>query len=242
MENSFKITYLDNILNTNKTPLRNINVNICVYSIYDKSDPYVLYLLHKLNNKLYWPHFESKSDGISEFPPFLKKMDIVEYEYQGYLVEANELYIYIKLENNFRYDKLYINININWFVSIHEILFPRMCWIYKIDSSVTRIFIKYPPTIYLYKNDSRLDIPEVAYYTTSIDHKQYNTYIGLENNTDMGITVYNYDNYSEGYYSRVILFLYKYIVPDIKVDSKIIKRREIDIDKDNYEILSSHGI
>ena len=239
MESS--ITYLDRILNTNKKNFPNMNVNICIYSIYDKTEPYVLYLLHNLNNKLYWPHFESKSDGINEYSLYLKQMGIVKYEYQGYLVKDNELYIYIKLENNFRYDKLYIK-NINWFVSINEILFPRMSWIYNIDSSVTSIFIKYPLLIYLYKKDNRLDIPEVAYYTTSLDNKQYNTYIGLENNTNEGITVYNYDAYPPGYYSRIILFLYKYIVPDINVDSKIIKRREIDVDKDNYEILSSHGI
>ena len=94
MENS--ITYLDNILNTKKQIFANIYVNICIYSIYDKSEPYILYLLHKLDNKLYWPHFVSKKDAISEVIPLLKLMDIVKYKYQGYLVENSELYIYIK--------------------------------------------------------------------------------------------------------------------------------------------------
>lgn len=242
MERANKITYLDNI---NKNPMTNkkINtpVNLCIYSIYDTEEPYVLYLLHNLNNRLYWPHYNTKKKDISDYHDYLKQMAILEYEYQGYIENETEVYVYIKMDNNFKYDKSYHK-NINWFVSINEILFPRMCWLYKIDSSVTNLFIKHPMSIYVYKNDNRLDIPEIAYYSTSSDKKQYNTYIGLENNTDKGITVYNYDTYLEGNYIRVVLFLYKYIVTDIKIKFNTEKRRGIYLDKDNYEILSSHVI
>jgi len=242
MKSSDKITYLDNI-NNNPATHNKINspVNLCIYSIYDTDEPYVLYLLHNLNNKLYWPRYKSTKKDISDYSSYLKQMAIVNYEYQGYIESDNEIYMYIKVENNFIYDKVYHN-NINWFVTIHEILFPRMSWIYQIDHAVTDLFIKHQMSIYLYKNDNRLDIPEVAYYSTSVDNNKYNTNIGLENNSITGITVYNYDNYLAGRYIRVILFLYKYIVPDIKRDIKIKSIRGIDIDKDNYEILSCHVI
>ena len=149
MDDSLKITYLDNI---RKDPLStsniNTHVNICIYSIYDTIEPYVLYLLHKLNNKLYWPHFTTTRNDNNEYIEYLKKMNIFEYEYKGFLVEQEEVYIYIKLENNFSYNKSYYK-NINWFVSIYEILFPRKCWIYDIDSSVTELFINNPMSIYL---------------------------------------------------------------------------------------------
>ena len=242
MGNSDIITYLDNI-NKNPVTNRKINttVNLCIYSIYDATEPYVLYLLHNLNDRFYWPHYKTKKKDISDYSDYLKQMAMMKYEYQGYIEDSDKLYVFIKAENNFQYDKSYHK-NINWFVSINEMLLSRMCWLYKIDHSVTELFIKHPMTIYLYKNDNRLDMPEVAYYSTSMNHKQYNTYVGLENNTDKGVMVYNYDTYVEGQYIRILLFLYKYIVPDIKSDINISKIREIDIDKDNYEILSSHVI
>jgi hypothetical protein len=235
MDTTDKITYLDDI---NKSPLPNIpaetRVNLCIYSLYDSSEPYVLYLLHQLHEHLYWPSY---TQNIMSYSVYLKKLNIKFHEYQGYIQESGEIYIYIKLENNFQYAKEYHN-NVNWFVSIYEILFPRKCWIYNIDSSVTSLFITNPMSIYVYKKENRLDIPEVAYYTTSTDTKEYNTYIGLENNTPKGISVYNYDTYDKGIYIRVIIFLYKYIVPTIKRDTIKQKGRVIDIDKDNYEILS----
>ena len=74
------------------------------------------------------------------------------------------------------------------------------------------------------------------------NNTEYNTYIGLENNTSKGISVYNYDSYDKGIYIRVIIFLYKYIVQDSPRDMITHKRRVIDIDKDNYEILSRNVI
>ena len=234
-----KITYLDEI---NNSPLPHIPtntlVNLCIYSIYDSNEPYVLYLLHKLENKLYWPYY---AKNILTYSEYLNKLNIQIYKYQGYIERSGEIYIYIKLENNFLYDKEYHN-NVNWFVSINEILFPRNSWIYPIDFSVTNLFITNPISIYVYKNDSRLDIPEVAYYKMENNNKEYNTYIGLENNTSKGISVYNYDSYAEGIYIRVIIFLYKYIVQDSPRDTITHKGRVIDIDKDNYEILSRNVI
>jgi hypothetical protein len=168
-------------------------------------------------------------------------MNILIYEYQGFIEDSGELYIYIKVENNFKYDKVYFK-NINWLVSINEILFSRKCFIYDIDNTVTRIFIKYPMNIHLYNNKNRVDIPEVAYYSTTDDTKQYNTYIGLDKTDNKSIICYNYDSYLKGIYIRVLLFLHKYIVPDLESRGKIQKRREIEIYKDNYDILSRHVI
>jgi hypothetical protein len=239
MDTQDKITYLDTI---NNSPLPHIPtntlVNLCIYSIYDSNEPYVLYLLHKLENKLYWPYY---AKNILTYSEYLKKLNIQIYKYQGYLERSNEIYIYIKLENNFQYDKEYHK-NVNWFVSINEILFPRTCWIYPIDYSVTSLFITNPNSIYVYKNDSRLDIPEVAYYKMENNNKEYNTYIGLEKNTPNGISIYNYDSYDKGIYIRAIVFLYKYIVHDIQRNMITPKERVIDIDKDNYEILSRNVI
>ena len=239
MATTDKITYLDAI---NNRPLPHIPtntlVNLCIYSIYDSNEPYVLYLLHKLENKLYWPYY---TKNILTYSEYLKKLNIQIYKYQGYIERSGEIYIYIKLENNFQYNKEYHK-NVNWFVSINEILFPRTSWIYPIDFSVTSLFITNPISIYVYKNDSRVDIPEVAYYKMENNNTEYNTYIGLENNTSKGISVYNYDSYDKGIYIRVIIFLYKYIVQDSPRDTITHKRRVIDIDKDNYEILSRNVI
>lgn len=243
MSDSLKITYLKGMV---KRSLANITansgtVNLCIFSIYDSEEPYVLYLLHKLNNKLYWPHFDSKHTDINDYHVYLNKMKIRKYEYQGYLGENGQIYVFIKLENNYLYDKSYNN-NINWFVSMYEMILPRKCYKYEIDSSVTDVFIHNINTRYLYQKNNRVDFPEVAYYSTSIEKKEYNTYIGLENNTDTGITVYNYESFPQETYIRVLVFLYNYIVPNITPGRKTIKVREVDIYKDNYEILSCHGI
>ena len=240
MTGALTIPYMDTM---NKSPVSNSRkytmVSLCIYSMYDTSDPYVLYLLHKLEGSLYWPHYNTKHSR--DYKSVLKQMNIMQYTYQGYVEEKDQLYVYIKLEDNFQYDKYYYK-HINWFVSMNEILFSRKCWIYDIDSSVTTRFINNPLSIYVYQNDNRLDIPEVAYYPTTSGYKEYNTNIGLANNTPSGVTVYNYEDYMPGEYVRIIIFMYTYIVPDIHVGGKAIKTREIDIDKDNYEILSSHGI
>jgi len=190
---------------------------------------------------LYWPHYNTQTKKISDYTVYLQKMNILIYEYQGFIEDSGELYIYIKVENNFKYDKVYFK-NINWLVSINEILFSRKCFIYDIDNTVTRIFIKYPMNIHLYNNKNRVDIPEVAYYSTTDDTKQYNTYIGLDKTDNKSIICYNYDSYLKGIYIRVLLFLNKYIVPDLESRGKIQKRREIEIYKDNYDILSRHVI
>ena len=245
MAESLKITYLKYI---SKTPVASINatntiVNLCMYSIYDSEEPYVLYLLHKLDNKFYWPHFDTTHTDLIDYQVYLTQMNITEYEYQGHLGENGKIYIFIKLENDFGYDKSYNNNNINWFVSIYEMLLPRTCYKYDIDSSVTEVFINNINTRYLYQNNNRVAIPEVAYYTTSEEMKEYNTYVGLARMRDTSKLLYNYDTFAPRNYIRVLLFLYNYIVPTITTyNSNVQKVREIKIKRDDYKILSCHGI
>lgn len=244
MAESVKITYLKDI---SKTSVDNINatnttVNLCIYSIYDASEPYVLYLLHKLNNQFYWPHFNTTQTDLIDYHEYLNQMNITQYEFQGTLEENDQLYLFIKLENNFEYNKSYNNNNINWFVSIYEILLPRMCYKYKIHSSVTEVFINNISTRYLYRKNNRVTLPEVAYYPTSEVKKEYNTYTGLESTRGTNIMLYNYDTFSPHSYIRVAIFLYNYIVPNTIPDKNAQKVREITLDNDDYQILSCHGI
>jgi len=157
----------------------NVYVHICGYSIYDNK--YILYLLEKIDNTLYFPHFRSTKNTLGECTSIFSKLALHNVKYKGFILENNIYYLFFNLTNNLAYDKEKNNTNI--FVSMYEIVFSRACYRYNIHKSVYTIFIKNPLLIYLYKNSLHLDIPECCYYlVNNNNHLAYYTYIGLEPN------------------------------------------------------------
>lgn len=144
-------------------------IHLCIYKIVNKPNlpPFIMYLLNKINNILYFPHFKTKEilEGVATnninklYENYNTKPD-----YVGYKETKNNIYIFYNL--NIEYELQQINYNDSWwFVSISEIMNNHKILNFHIHRTVYSLFYKYVKLMTLFTKDSKcFPIPLIGYF------------------------------------------------------------------------------
>tara|TARA_Y100000996_G_C22509297_1_gene637721 strand:+ start:29 stop:1306 length:1278 start_codon:yes stop_codon:yes gene_type:complete len=177
----YPIDFLDkNIDSLNSNDID--TVNLCIYTVNTQAtQPFILYLLNKYNDEIFWPNFSPQSDILVESNTRIDTLGLSdETELQGFIKENNQIYLFYKTTDNFEYSYNYEYSTTFWWVSMYEILFSRKLLYFTVDNSVYNLFIKEPRLQYLLnKENLYYQVPIVAFNGSHANGIDYQIKIGL---------------------------------------------------------------
>jgi hypothetical protein len=167
-------------------------VNICIFNVNTQStSPYLSYLLSKINNVFYWPHFTPSKDSVLE--ECNDKLDILGISpvFDGYVKHRAEIYMFYRLdvidkEISIQKDEPF------WWVTMYEILLSKRVINDNVHDSVGKVFHQKPKLKYLYSESGiKQPYPIIGYVSKQ---KQTNQVGWIERkNGSMGNYYYFYD-------------------------------------------------
>lgn len=178
---NYPIDFLDK--NTDALSLEKIKkVNLCIFTVQTKCvNPFLLYLLNKQNDTFYWPNFNPQTNIFNESNEKVKDLNLSnKSEFVGFIKVKNEVFMFYKVNDNFEYSYKYENSSEFWWVSMYEIIFSKQILYFKIDKSVTRLFILENRLQYLLdKENLYYEIPIIGFNGSHSNGINYQIKIGL---------------------------------------------------------------
>ena len=168
----------------------NKKTNVLLYVIEKGPNPYVYYLMNKVNDIITLPTFYLKSvkDSFEYMKGTFQKS---KYQYNGCIFYNDENYLLFQIE---LFDGGMIPIyqkDTWWKVLPFELIYSKKVLQYKIDSLCSSFFENHPNLLYLFNKTHKYEVPIVAYVGTG--ESLLNNYILLDENQKNGI-------YGKGYY------------------------------------------
>ena len=169
-------TYLSNHIINTKT-------NLLIYVIEKGENPYVYYLMNKVNDIITLPSIYLKH--LNQANDFMKdKFEKTNYRYKGCIVHNNENYLLYEIKLPESEILPIYNKDSWWKVLPFELIYSKKVIHFKVDSLCTNFFINHPNLLYLFTNNYKYEVPIVAYIGTG--ESQINNYILLEENHKNG--------------------------------------------------------
>jgi hypothetical protein len=168
----------------------NNKTNLLLYVVEKGDNPYIYYLMNKINDIIKLPTLYLKD--IKQVHDYMKeKFQKSKYNYKGCIEHNGENYILyeMKLADSGiipNYDK-----DDWWKVFPFEIINSKKVLHYKIDSLITSFFMKYSNLLYLFNKKHKYEVPIIAYIGTG--ETLLNNYILLDEN-------YKNGKHGKGYY------------------------------------------
>jgi hypothetical protein len=170
----------------------NKKTNLLLYVIEKENgeNPYIYYLMNKINNIITLPTLYVKN--IKQADEYMRnKFEKSKYNYKGCIDHNNESYLLYEMN---LYDSGMIpiyNKDSWWKVLPYEIIYSKKVLDFKVDSLTTSFFIKHPNLLYLFNKYSKFEVPIVVYIGTG--QSLINNYILLDEN-------YKNGKHGKGYY------------------------------------------
>ena len=172
---------IDSVTNTNlaELPSNPERIIFCIYRIVhckNRSNtklPFLQYLLYKypdnVENVIVFPFIKYKGGNIIKTASkYVKSISDKSIECSGFLENNNNLYLFYNITNNndyiIREIKLKTRKDVFWWALMDEICNQRSILNIRIHKSVYDIFLKNPALLYITYDESRIEIPIVAYY------------------------------------------------------------------------------
>jgi hypothetical protein len=168
----------------------NKKTNVLLYVIEKGTNPYVYYLMNKVNDIITLPTFYLKNvkDSFDYMKETFQKSN---YKYNGCIFYNDENYLLFQIE---LFDGGMIPIYQKdswWKVLPFELIYSKKVLQYKIDSVCCSFFANHPNLLYLFNKTHKFEVPIVAYVGTG--ESLLNNFILLDENQKNGI-------YGKGYY------------------------------------------
>lgn len=203
-------------LNLEKKTELNKNTNFLIYSIENTDTPYIYYHMIKDNNNIIkMPNIYIKN--INDCTNFIKQnFSNYEYNYIGTInyndenIVIYELLLVHNIINNTQYDSFW------WKVLPFEILYTNTVLQFNIDQYCIHFFKQYPQLFYLFNNNTKYEVPIVAY-------------LGIDNNDLNQQILLNDVNHKKGHYGNGYYFTtleqayYNSIYDDLTPENNLIK-------------------
>ena len=168
----------------------NKKTNLLLYVIEKGDNPYIYYLMNKINNIITLPTLYLKN--IKQGHDYMRdKFEKSKYNYKGCIDYNNENYLLYEMN---LYDSGMIpiyNKDSWWKVLPFEIIYSKKVLDYKVDSSTTSFFMNHPNLLYLFNKHSKYEVPIVVYIGTG--QSLINNYVLLDEN-------YKNGKHGKGYY------------------------------------------
>ena len=168
----------------------NKKTNLLLYIIEKGPNPYVYYLMNKINNIITLPTIYLKN--MKQAHDYMRdKFEKSKYKYKGCIEHNNENYLLYEMD---LYDSGMIpiyNKDSWWKVLPFELIYSKKVLDFKIDSLTTSFFIHHPNLLYLFNEKYKFEVPIVAYIGTG--ESLLNNYILLDEN-------YKNGKHGKGYY------------------------------------------
>jgi hypothetical protein len=168
----------------------NTKTNLLLYVIEKGVNPYVYYLMNKVNDIITLPSLYLKN--LKQAEDFMRdKFEKTYHTYKGCIQHNNENYLLYEI-NLSESEIIPIYKNDSWWkVMPFEIIYSKKVIQYKVDSLCSHFFMKHPNLLYLFSKDYKYEVPIVAYIGSG--ESQLNNYILLEEN-------YKNGKYGKGFY------------------------------------------
>jgi len=171
-------------------PETNKKTNLVLYVIEKGENPYIYYLMNKINDIITFPTIYLKN--ILQAHDYMKeKFEKSEFIYKGCIEHNDENYLLYEMK---LYDNGMIpiyNKDSWWKVLPFEIIYSKKVIDFKVDRLVTNFFMKHPNLLYLFNKYSKYDVPIVVYIGTG--QSLINNYILLDEH-------YKNGKHGKGYY------------------------------------------
>ncbi len=182
------LTYYDYPIDFLDKDIENLNVrkykkvNLCIYTV-DTTilKPFLMWLLNKINNVMYWPNFKPTANILLEAQEKIKALSIYDKsEFMGYKLIEKEVFMFYKLEDNYDILDNYKNDMPFWWGSLNEILLVNYILYYKIHNSVKNLFLQDRRLLYLKDIEGdNYEIPIIGFNGSNSYTMDYNVKIGL---------------------------------------------------------------
>ena len=148
------------------------NVNLCIFTINNESNPYITYMLSKVNDKLYWPHFKPTYNIQDECNEKLNILGVTP-SFEGFKKINNVLYVFYYIDK-IKPIKHVINTDSFWWTTMYEISLSRQVLNFKLHPSVFNLFTKEPRLQYLCdENGKKYENSSIAYASSSPEELNY---------------------------------------------------------------------
>jgi len=171
-------------------PILNIKTNFLLYIIEKGDNPFIYYLMNKVNDIIILPTIYLKN--MEQAYHFMKeKFEKSKYKYNGCINHNNENYLLFEM-NLFDNGMIPIYDKDTWWkVLPYEIINTKKVIQYKIDTLCFSFFKNHLNLLYLFNKTHKFEVPFVAYVGTGIS--LLNNHILLDANLKNG-------KYGNGYY------------------------------------------
>lgn len=168
----------------------NKKTNLLLYVIEKGANPYVYYLMNKVNDIITLPTFYLKTlkDSFEYMKNTFQKSN---YKYNGCIFYNDENYLLFEMD---LFDGGMIPIyqkDLWWKVLPFELIYSKKVLHYKIDTLCSSFFANHVNLLYLFNKTHKYEVPIVAYIGTG--ESLLNNFILLDENQKNGI-------YGKGYY------------------------------------------
>lgn len=177
----YPIDFLDkDFENLNVTQYK--KVNLCIYTINTtKVKPFMLWLLNKNGNTMYWPNFQPKTNIVSESEKRLRDLSIYnKSKCMGYKSYDNQVFIFYNLEDNYETVDYCKDSTPFWWSTLHEIILAEYILYFTVHDSVRNVFLRDNRLIYLLDKDNHsYELPSVAFNGSHSHTMDYNVKVGL---------------------------------------------------------------
>ncbi len=176
-------------------------VNLCIYTVNTTIvKPFMLWLLNKHDNYMYWPNFKPKTNIESESEKKLHDLSIYDKcNFMGYQSYNKEVFVFYKLEDNYDILDYYKSTTPFWWGTLHEIILADYMLYFTIHHSVTDLFLRDNRLIYLLdKENHAYELPTVAFNGSHSHTMDYNVKVGLGQGNPAGASqgpYYYFANY-----------------------------------------------
>ena len=211
------------ILQKDVTKLKNIDVFLCCYGIFNqKINPFLSYLLYKYKDTSLMSflklHINSNIKG--EIHTFFMKNVGMSPQIMGFKKHNGKVYVICFLNFKYLIQNEYLKKRELWWTTIHEICNQRRLMMFNIHHSVYDFFYSYPSLIYLMDaNKRRLTIPRIGYYGCNVKLMSYVSALGIQQS--------EYTPFGNFYYFNTFTRAVKYGGWDYSPD------KEVSVDKHN---------
>ena len=168
----------------------NSKTNLLLYVIEKGENPYIYYLMNKINNIITLPTIYLKN--IKQIDQFMKEnFEKTKFNYKGCIYHNHENYLLYEMQLNDSEIVPIYSTDSWWKVLPFEIIYSKKVIQYKVDDSITHFFMNYPNLLYLFNETHKYEVPIVAYIGTG--ESLLNNYILSDQN-------YKNSKHGKGYY------------------------------------------
>ena len=161
----------------------NKKTNLLLYVIEKGDNPYIYYLMNKINDMITLPTIYLKN--IKQVHEYMNsKFEKSKYDYKGCIEHNDENYLLYEMK---LYDNGMIpiyNKDSWWKVLPFELIYSKKVLNFKVDSMSTHFFINHPNLLYLFNETYKYEVPIVVYIGTG--ESLLNNYILLDENYKNG--------------------------------------------------------